>query len=296
MGVVAEVERQLVRLRCRQEEESGPELRTSTATHLVWAPPRWLPDARRTLRGLAERHPSRVIFLVPQPGRRDGIDAEATIREFDLGGEREVYSEVIELHLRGTPARHPGSIVLPLLIADLPAFCRWRGEPRWDSSAFAELTAVCDRLIVDSGEWRGLPRAYGELAARFGEHLAVSDIAFRRTLPWRARLAERWPGIARAGRLRVEGPRGEALLLAGWLRARLRRDVALTRRAAPELREVRVDGEPLEPPAGEPPTASDLLSAELDELRRDPVYEAAVRAASPTTKPRRSTRRASPAK
>ncbi len=272
MGVVAEVERQLHRLRARAED-APPELRASTATHLVWAPPQWLPYAHRTLQGLAERHPSRVVFLVPEPGRRDKVEASAAIREFDIGGEREVCSEVIELRLRGTPVRHPGSIVLPFLIADLPAFCRWRGEPAWGSTALDEIVSACDRLVFDSSEWRGLPAAYGEVAALF-DRLAVSDIAYRRTLPWRARLADRWPGIARASRLRVVGPKADALLLAGWLGSRLRRDIALTRRAAPELTGVAVDGETVEPPPGPPPTASDLLSAELDVLARDRVYEA----------------------
>jgi glucose-6-phosphate dehydrogenase assembly protein OpcA len=274
MGVVADVERQLHRLRAR--EGAAGELRTSTATHLVWAPPRWLPEARRTLQGLAEQHPSRVVFLVPEPGRRDEVEATAAIREFDLDSDREVFSEVIELRLRGTPVSHPGSIVLPLLIPDLPAFCRWRGEPSWGSSCLEEITSACDRFVVDSGEWQGLPAAYGELAQLFGERLAVSDIAYRRTLPWRARLAERWPGLAKASRLRVEGPKADALLLAGWLRSRLRRDVALVRRAASELGVVAVDGEPVEPPAGEPLSPSELLSAELDVLGRDRLYEAAV--------------------
>ncbi len=279
MGVVADIERQLAGLRSReQEEDSVPDLRTSTATHLVWAPPEWLPQARRTLRGLAERHPSRVVFLVPERGRRNGVDARASIREFDLGAEREVFSEVIELRLRGTAARHPGSIVLPLLIADLPAFCRWRGEPDWDSTAFTEIVGACDRLVVDSSEWKRLPRPYDELASLF-EDIAVSDIAFRRTLPWRAVLAELWPASGRVTRLRVEGPKGDALLLAGWLRSRLRRKVELVWRSAAEVVSVALDGEPVEPPAEPPRSPSDLLSAELDVLGRDPFYEAAVRAA-----------------
>jgi hypothetical protein len=40
-----------------------------------------------------------------------------------------------------------------------------------------------------------------------------------------------------------------------------------------------VDGEPVEPPRGGPPSPSDLLSAELDVFGRDPIYEAAVTAA-----------------
>lgn len=280
MGVVAEVERKLARARCRQEADGEPDLRTSTMTHVVWAPPRWLPRVRRVLAGLAERHPARTILLVPVPGRRTEVEAHATVEDFEIGDGREVLSEVIELRLSGDAARHPASIVLPLLILDLPAFCRWRGQPDWHGQALADLVDVCDRLVVDSSEWPAIPAGYANLARLF-ERVGVSDLAWRRALPWRVALAGRWPGIRNAERLTVEGPRADALLLAAWLRSRLRRDVALTRRSAETMTAVRLDGEPVEPPARSgTPTGSDLLSAELDTLSRDLVFEAAVRAAA----------------
>ena len=277
MGVVAEVERKLSRSRCGQDDDAVPDLRTSTMTHVVWAPPEWVGRARRVLAGLAERHPARTIFLVPVGGRRSAIEADASVRAFDAGGGREVISEVIELRLCGDAARHPASLVLPLLISDLPAFCRWRGRPGWESQELHELVGVVDRLVVDSAEWKGLPGAYAGLAGLFDD-VVVSDIAWRRALPWRVALAARWPGIRRAERLSVEGPRADALLLTGWLRSRLRREVSLSRRDAPFLGRVAVDGDAVTPPAAAPASDSDLLSAELDVYARDPVFEAAVRA------------------
>jgi glucose-6-phosphate dehydrogenase assembly protein OpcA len=253
------------------------DLRTSTMTHVVWAPPEWVGRARRVLDGLAERHPARTIFLVPVPGRRSAIESEASVRTFDLGGGRDLVSEVIELRLHGDAARHPASLVLPLLISDLPAFCRWRGRPDWGSQELDELAGVVDRLVLDSSEWRGLPAAYSGLTGLFGR-VAVSDIAWRRTLPWRVALAAEWPGIRRARRLSVEGPRADALLLAGWLRSRLRREVSLSRRDADHVTAVRVDGEAVLPPVTPRASDSDLLSAELDVYARDAVFEAAVRA------------------
>jgi glucose-6-phosphate dehydrogenase assembly protein OpcA len=279
VGVVADVERRLARGRCRQEADGMSDLRTSTMTHLVWAPPAWVGRAKHVLAGLAERHPARTIFLVPMPGRRSEIEAHASVRSFDVGGGREVISEVVELRLRGDAARHPASLVLPLLISDLPAFCRWRGRPDWRSPELGELVGVVDRLVIDSSEWNGLPAAYDGLAGLF-DRVAVSDVAWRRTLPWRVALAARWPGIRRARRVSVDGPRADALLLAGWLRSRLRHEVALSRRAADRVSAVRVDGETVEPPAAPPLSDSDLLSAELDVYVRDPLYESAVRAAA----------------
>jgi hypothetical protein len=280
LSVVAEIERRLADRRCADSvgPDGTPEQRTSTMTHVVWAPPSWLPAARLTFAGLHARHPARTIFLVPRPSA-SGSSGGATLERLAVRQlSREVYAEVIEIHLRGAAARHPASVVLPLLISDLPAFCRWRGEPRLGGSAFDELAGVVDRLIVDSGEWRDPRRAYVELAQRF-EKLAISDLAFTRLLPWRVRLAELWPAIGRAGRLRVRGPRAEALLLAGWLRSGLRRKISLSRRDAESVAAVWVDGGAVEPPVAPMRTASDLLSDELEVYGRDRVYEAAVRAA-----------------
>lgn len=278
MGFVSDLERQLGRLRAREAADGMPEIRTSTMTHIVWCPPSWHAQARATLAGLAERHPARTIFLIPEPGRRAEIDARAELKDFQLPGmSREILSEVIEIRLRGAAAHHPGSIVLPLLVSDLPVFCRWRGEPKWGAHELEEIVGVTDRLVVDSSEWRSVARGYGHLAELF-DRVAVSDIAFARTLPWRSRLADLWPGIGAVEKLRVEGPRADAELVAGWLRARLQREVALTHRQGSTVAGMWVDGEAVTPP-GEQPSPSELLSVELDQFGRDRVYEAAVRAA-----------------
>ena len=253
-------------------------------THVAWAPPEWADAARRTLAGLDELHPSRTILLFPDARKADRIDVSVSLRCFALPDtSREVCSEVIELRLGGKRTKVPGSVVQPLLIPDLPTFCRWRGPPPWGKPELEQLVDVCDRLVVDSSEWRGLPKAYVKLAEHF-DRIAVSDIAWGRGLGWRGRLASLWPEITSVETLSVTGPRADALLLAGWLRSRLRKHVKLSHRAAGELERVAVDGEPVTPPRGAPQDASDLLSAELDIFGRDAVYEAAVRA-SDATKP-----------
>lgn len=272
-GVVAEVEHRLAELRA-DDRTSGT--RTSVMTHVAWAPPKWATAARRTLAGLDELHPSRTILLFPEPGRRDAIGVNVTLRCFQIpGSSRQVCSEVIELRLGGKRVKAPASIVQPLLISDLPSFCRWRGLPPWGKPELEQLVDVCDRLVVDSSEWRGLPGHYVELAKLF-DRIAVSDIAWGRSLGWRGRLAALWPDVQRVEALSVTGPKADALLLAGWLRSRLRRQVKLTHRSAAALERVAVDGVELTPPRGDVPGPSDLLSAELDQFVRDPVYEASV--------------------
>ena len=275
---IAQIERELARLRdASSEGSSQPNLRTSVMTHIAWAPPAWQHAAEETLAGMAERHPSRTLLLVPKPDEPDGLDAQLSIRCFPIG-DRAVCGEVIELILRGNRASAPASIALPLLISDLPVFVRWRGEPEWDSPEFQQLVGIVDRLVVDSTEWESIPAAYARLVELF-DRVAVSDIAWERTERWRSLLASLWPGIQDVRAIRVHGTAAQGYLLAGWLRSRLGHGVEIEVDEHERLEGVDLDGEPAPFPPGRPPQASDVLSAQLDRFGRDPVYEAAVRAA-----------------
>lgn len=257
------------------EREEGA-LRTSVMTHVVWAPKPWLRAAAQTLSALEERHPSRTVLLTPAPELADGIDATVELRTFEVeDSSRTIGSEVVRVTLKGARAHAPASIVSPLLISDLPVFCRWRGEPAWGAPELTQIVKVVDRFVVDSAEWEHLPGCYGRLAALFDD-VAVSDIAWTRTRSWRVRLAALWPGIRLVGGLEVTGPRADALLLAGWLRSRLRKHVELDLTPGRTLRRVALDGVRVTPPPADDWTASGLLSQQLDVFGRDPVYEAAV--------------------
>jgi len=271
---VAEIEGELARLRAATSEQGAqPNLRTSVMTHLAWVPPEWKGAAEETLSGMAERHPSRTLLLFPRPDEPDGLDARVSIRCFPIG-DRAVCGEVIELGLRGNRSRAPASIVLPLLISDLPVFCRWRGEPPFGDPVLEQLVKIADRLIVDSGEWKEL--RFRELVELFHQ-TAVSDLAWARLGQWREILAGHWPSI-REQEIHIAGPPAEATLLRAWLVARLDRPV-LTVEQAGEL-VVRLGGEKVRAPSGTPQSPSDLLSAELDRFGPDPLYEEAVRAAA----------------
>jgi Glucose-6-phosphate dehydrogenase subunit len=277
---IAAIERELARLRYETAEEGAqPNLRTSVMTHIAWAPPEWQVAAEETLAGMAERHPSRTLLLVPKPDEPDGLDAVVSLRCFPVG-DRAVCGEVIELTLRGERAAVPASVALPLLISDLPVFCRWRGEPDWDANAFGGLLGIVDRLIVDSTEWEAVPAGYDRMAELF-ETLACSDIAWERTERWRALLASLWPGIAGVQTIRVRGTAAQAHLLAGWLRSRLHHTVNVEVEEHERLEGIDLDGQPAPFPPGNPPNASDVLSSQLDRFSRDPIYEAAVKAAAP---------------
>ncbi len=272
-----DVEHELSQLRATDD---GTEQLTSVMTHVAWVPPAWEAQARATFDDLGEFYPSRTILLLPRPNDPDGLDARVSMQCFPLG-TNQVCTELVELTLRGSRAEAPASVVVALLLPDLPVFLRWRGKPSFGDPTFERLAGLVDRLVVDSREWEhGLHGAYGSLAQHFGDHLAVSDIVWARTLPWRESIARAWPGVAEANEVDVHGPEADALLLAGWLRSRLDRPVALCQREAEEVEAVSVDGEAIAEPSLPRASPGSLLSGELDRFGRDRFYEAAARAAA----------------
>jgi glucose-6-phosphate dehydrogenase assembly protein OpcA len=277
LGTISEIDRELA-LRRVDPATGEPMQRTSVMTHIAWVPTQWVEAAEDVLTGLADRHPSRTIVLVPDPDAEEGIDANAEVMQFPLGNGRQVCVETIRVRLNGSRAEVPASVVQPLLLPDLPVFLRWRGVPPFGERPFEELIDVVDRLIVDSTEWPDLPAPYTQLAQVF-DRVVVSDIAWARTSRWRPQLASLWPGIKDVKTIEVTGTEAQAHLLVGWLRSRLRHDVALEHIQADRLAGVKVDGEPAPFPPGERPDPADLLSDELDRFSRDRVYEEAVRSA-----------------
>jgi glucose-6-phosphate dehydrogenase assembly protein OpcA len=275
---VREIEREVAALRIAPGADV-PYQRTSVMTHTAWVPPEWVEAAEDVLAGLAERHPSRTIVLVPEPEEQDGLEARVGVQVFPSGEGRQVCAETIRIHLKGRRASAPASVVQPLFLPDLPAFLRWRGVPSFGSDSFESLVGVVDRLIVDSTEWHELPKAYAQLAGVF-DRVVVSDIAWARTSRWRRQLASLWPGIGNVERIRVTGTAPQAQLLAGWLRSRLDRPVQLEHEPAELLEAVEIDGKAAPFPPGDPPAPSDLLSEQLDRFERDRVYEEAVRSAA----------------
>jgi glucose-6-phosphate dehydrogenase assembly protein OpcA len=217
------------------------------------------------------------LLLRPEPeANEDGIDATIEREHFD--SEARVSAEIVRIRLRGRTAAAPASVVVPLQLPDLPVFLRWRGRPPFGRPQFEDMVGVADRLIVDSSEWgERLRPAYRRLAESFGR-IVVSDLAWERSLAYRAGLAALWPGIRSMRVLDVRGPRADAALLHGWLRSRLKTTIRLRHMDARSLSRVAVDGQTVRASRRLARSFSDQLSDQLEVYVRDRVYEAAVRA------------------
>ena len=254
-------------------------------THVVWAP---AGVARRRPQGArrARRAPSCPDDPArpAQPRGAARVNARVDVRDFDVAGRPR--GAVGGDRASAARRRGPSSRLARPAAADLgPAGVL----PLAGRAALGLHGARRARLGVRPAR-RRLVRV-----ARAAAPLRAARRALRRDRRLRPRLAARASLAGGARRalagdppvpqhLVVEGPGG---------RRRAARGLAAVAAAPPDpahpptRRRARggrsVDGEPVSAPGRCRPAASELLSAELDTVARDPIYEAAVRAVSRAT-------------
>jgi len=139
------------------------------------------------------------------------------------------------LRLGGELAQHLSSTVAPLTIHDLPAVLWWPDDAPFGSPVFADLAEECDRVLVDSGGFRGDGVAsLLNMADAIAEGYVVHDIAWMRLELWRELLAGLFdhpllqPELRRLTSIRVDVARPgsvtrltRAVLFIGWMAAML---------------------------------------------------------------------------
>jgi glucose-6-phosphate dehydrogenase assembly protein OpcA len=143
--------------------------------------------------GLAGRHPSRTLLVVPaDPDGPPWLDAQVQAHcVLPSATAPETCSELVYLTCGGESAQHMAGLVTPLLIHDLPVTVWWPNEPRFESGASTELLNLADRIIVDGSGWSGDGLSRLESMTRLPAHYAVEigDFALLRQARWREAIA-----------------------------------------------------------------------------------------------------------
>lgn len=154
--------------------------------------------------GTAGRHPSRSLILSESdPEGPPGLEASVeTVSTSTAAGRRaESGAEMIHVTTHGETGRHLASIIVPLLVHDLPVAMWWPGQPSLSSHRSDRLLPIADRLIVDGSGWAGNGLdVLAELAhlsetrrpgGRFAGNrpLVIVDFALVRQTRWREALA-----------------------------------------------------------------------------------------------------------
>lgn len=272
---VSALEHELTRLRrasSAHAREQGRTIARAAVLNLVVYAEREIHATRAgaTIGRLADRHPSRGIVVLGDR-TREGIDVSIKLHcHVPRKDENaQVCYEQILARVKGDADERIASLVIPLLVPDLPVFLWWTDTPPHDARRFDDLIELADRLIVDSADFArpdvtlpvlaDLGRAYRQRA--FG----ITDLNWTRLTPWREIVAAffdvgAWrPALDDIIGVRVGfavDPDGrvihpsQALLLVGWLASRL--GWAATETLAPSeaggllFQMARGDGTPIE--------------------------------------------------
>jgi glucose-6-phosphate dehydrogenase assembly protein OpcA len=207
--------------------------------------------ATETVARLTARHPHRAFVISAAPNaRKDVLDAWVqTHCQMPSPGRPQVCGEQITIEARGTAVDRVAGTLLPLLVPDVPVMLWWpRGEPAGDPR-FLKFADIVDRVIVDSATFAAPEAGLARMAAllnpdegrgvhdggQSGAGTTISDLSWSRLTPWRELTAQFFdapalvPHLAEITRVTVDyeahagaaADRSQALLLVGWLAARL---------------------------------------------------------------------------
>jgi glucose-6-phosphate dehydrogenase assembly protein OpcA len=201
--------------------------------------------------------------------------------------------------MSGDLARHPESVVLPLLLPDSPVVVWWPTKPP-DDPAGDPIGQLAQRRITDVATvQRGRQQALLQQCSLYAD--GNTDLAWTRLTPWRALLAaalDQYPARIRSGRVAAEHVNPSADLLAAWLSHRLNVPVERSRSKGPGITTVtletgggdisisRPDGRlaqftlpngPARPVALKRRETAELLAEELRRLDPDDTYAQSVR-------------------
>jgi glucose-6-phosphate dehydrogenase assembly protein OpcA len=146
-----------------------------------------------TIAGTAGRRPSRSLILstadVDGPTR---LDAHVQILSVPTPtGSGETDAEMIYVTAHGDTGRHLASLIVPLLVHDLPVALWWPHDPQFGSHRADRLLPIADRLIVDGSSWsgNGLDRLAEMARQARTRGLVVADFSMLKQARWREAIA-----------------------------------------------------------------------------------------------------------
>src|SRR5712691_6992318 len=226
-------------------------VRTSILNLIICAPD--IESAQRAsalLRHLSSTHLARVTVLVldRSSDAPAALTTWITLRCFSVISDimRHCFEQTTLL-ISGSAIRSIANIVQPLLKAHLPVYLWWLGDPPDNETTFNDLVELSNRVIVDSTTFFNPEQDLQTLASlsQAAPNSALSDLNWGRATPWRQLVAQFFdvveyrPYLAGVNSIEIEHAAAPlatptvtesgdvspnpacALLLAGWLKARL---------------------------------------------------------------------------
>ncbi len=187
----------------------------------------WSGEIANRMRAVGRYHASRLLVLSYDP-QRDRLDARASIAPVQPGpGESAVLRETVLVEIGPRHLDDLVTIADPLVVSDMPTVL-W--SPHGHQDALDALLPLAQAVLLDSVDDPDCHEAI-ERACGLAKKAYVVDLAWLRSTPWRERIATAFDppwlrreleSIASVEISHHPDSTVVALLLAGWLSARLR--------------------------------------------------------------------------
>jgi glucose-6-phosphate dehydrogenase assembly protein OpcA len=191
---IGRIEAELGKLRYMMAGDRSPgdgfALRTSLMNMVAYAEREEDMDlAARVIEDLASHHPSRALIVLARHGVEEShVEAQLAAHcHISRALEQSVCCEEINLKVSGPTATHLHSIIVPLLVPDLPVYLWWTDHLPQDNHLILRLMETADHVIVDSNRFDD---QLADLLALSRLHskepgVALGDLNWRRLEVWR---------------------------------------------------------------------------------------------------------------
>ena len=165
----------------------------------------------------AQEHPTRLLIVV----RRNVLDQASRLDAEVVVGGRLGPCEAVVMRMHGRLALHAESVALPLLAPDVPVVTWWHCDPP-ERIAYDPLGVVADRRVTDASVTADPVAALRRRAEDYAP--GDTDLSWTRITGWRTLIASAFDTVASPAvgvRIMASPTDPGAVLLAGWLKARL---------------------------------------------------------------------------
>jgi glucose-6-phosphate dehydrogenase assembly protein OpcA len=190
-------------------------------------------DAVRAATQAGREHPCRVLGVIARdPSAESRLDAEIRTGEGAPG-------QTVLLRMYGPMGLHADSVVMPLLVPDIPVVTWWpRGGPSAPSAD--PLGMLAQRRVTDARTAREPVLALTALAASYRP--GDTDLSWTRATAWRSLLAatlDQPHGEVTGGAVMAEPQNPSADLIAAWLTSRIGAPFTRDQSGGPGITQVR---------------------------------------------------------
>ncbi|MBC7932385.1 MAG: glucose-6-phosphate dehydrogenase assembly protein OpcA [Rubrivivax sp.] len=235
----AKLEKQLSKLWADASEpkdgHAGGVVRACVLNLVVYANQAEREEVDKLLEDVTKRNPCRAIVLIcDREAVEAKLDATASTRcQLSARGVNQICGEQITIEASGSVVERAATAVSPLLVPDVPVFLWWKDIPHYDDKLFNDLSALADRVVIDSASFDHPHDDLLRLAQILKTgNLRLSDLNWGRLTSWRSLVASFWDvadyreSLAEIESVRIEYDppdvsRGEiapkALVALGWI-------------------------------------------------------------------------------